>query len=340
MKQSEEKDVRLQGDKEVQLNLRDLVLEKDQSIQNLQSENEGLRQQIESLQSEKERLREQIATLTQHTQRDTLQPQSKLSYQSKFWEVSREEVSLNMQKNLGTGSWGVVVEGTFRGQQVAVKCLHDMIREPYFLETIYKEIDIMAQIRHPNLVMLIAAVIDAENDPLVVTELLDMSLRKAYERNLLEDSSKLNIFRDIASALNYLHLHHHGEIIHRDVSSANVLLEAKPNNQWKAKLSDFGSAKLAREAKTTGPGTLVYAAPEVLHEIGIRQTAKVDIYSYGVLLCEVTMGQFPQQERLPSMIQAIRDRSVFIHGLITACIQEHPDKRPTMSYVLTELNKL
>ena len=295
---------------------------------------------IQSLQSEKEGLRQQIATLRQHTQRGTLQPQSKQSYQSKFWEVPREEVSLNMQKILGTGAWGVVVEGTFRGQHVAVKCLHDMIREPYFLEIIRKEIDIMAQIRHPNLVMLIAAVIDAENDPLVVTELLDMSLRKAYERNLLEGSSKLNIFQDIASALNYLHLHHHGEIIHRDVSSANVLLEAKPNNQWKAKLSDFGSAKLAMEAKTTGPGALVYAAPEVLREIGIRQTAKVDVYSYGILLCEVTMGQFPLEERLPSMMQAIRDRWVFMHGLITACIQKHPDNRPTMSHVLTELNKL
>ena len=166
-----------------------------------------------------------------------------------------------------------------------------------------------------------------------------MSLRKAYEKNLLEGSSKLNIVQDIASALNYLHCHHHGEIIHRDVSSANVLLEAKPNNQWKAKLSDFGSAKLTMEAKTTGPGAAVYAAPEVRREMGIRQTAKVDVYSYGILVCEVTMEQFPMEKRLPSMMQAIRDRSVFIHGLITACIQEHPDNRPTMSHVLTELNK-
>ena len=245
-----------------------------------------------------------------------------------------------MHKILGTGAWGVVVEGTFRGQRVAVKCLHDMIHEPEHIEVIRKEIGIMAQIRHPNLVMLIAAVIDTENDPLVVTELLDISLRKAYERNLLEGSSKLNIFRDIASALNYLHLHHHGEIIHRDVSSANVLLEAKPNNQWKAKLSDFGSAKLAMEARTTGPGAPVYAAPEVRQEIGIRQTAKVDVYSYGILVCEVTMGQFPMEKRLPSMLEAVQDRWVFMHGLITACIQEHPDNRPTMSYVLTELSKL
>ena len=150
-----------------------------------------------------------------------------------------------MQKFLDTGAWGFVVEGTFRGQQVAVKCLHDMIRSPKFAEVMRKEIAIMAQVRHPNLVLLIAAVMDTKNSPLIITELLETSLRKAYEENLLQSSSKLNIFRDIAAALNYLHLHHCGEIIHRDVSSANVLMEAKPNNQWKAKLSDFGSAKLA-----------------------------------------------------------------------------------------------
>jgi len=245
-----------------------------------------------------------------------------------------------MQKFLGTGAWGFVVEGKFRGQKVAVKCLHDMIREPEVVEIFRKEIGIMVQIRHPNLVLLIAAVIDGENDPLLVTELLDVSLRKAYEKHLLQGSSKLSIFRDVASALNYLHLHQRGEIIHRDVSSANVLLEAKPNNQWKAKLSDFGSAKLAIEAKTTAPGAPLYTAPEVRKELGIRQTAKLDVYSYGVLLCEVIVCQLPMEGRIPSMMQVVQSRWPFMHRLITFCIQEHPDNRPTMSYVLGEFDKL
>ena len=214
------------------------------------------------------------------------------------------------------------------------------IRHPDVMELIRKEIGIMAQIRHPNLVLLIAAVIDAKNDPLIVTDLLDTSLRKAYENRLLQGSSLLSIFRDVASALNYLHLHQRGEIIHRDVSSANVLLEAKPNDQWKAKLSDFGSAKLAIEAKTTGPGAPAYTAPEVQREMGIRQTAKLDVYSYGVLLCEVIVGQFPVDGSLPSIIEVVRSRWPFMHGLVTSCTQEHPDNRPTMSYVLAEYDKL
>ena len=81
-----------------------------------------------------------------------------------------------MQKFLGTGAWGYVVEGTFRGQRVAVKCLHDMIQSPNFVELMRKEIAIMAQVRHPNLVLLIAAVMDTKNSPLIITELLETSL--------------------------------------------------------------------------------------------------------------------------------------------------------------------
>ena len=124
------------------------------------------------------------------------------------------------------------------------------------------------------------------------------------------------------------------------MSSANVLLEAKPNNQWKAKLSDFGSAKLAIESKTTGPGAPHYIAPEVQKEMGIRQTAKLDVYSYGVLLCEVTVGQLPMEEGLPSMMQVVQSRWPFMHNLVTSCPQEHPDNQPTMSYVLGEFDKL
>ena len=319
------------------------LAEKDDLLQAAQDKQLQFRQQkdliIQILQGEKGMLRRQVSLLGE--QLEKLQSRkAQQTHQSEFWEVSREDVSLNMQKMLGTGAWGFVVEGTFRGQQVAVKCMHDMIRSPRFVEVMRKEIGIMAQVRHPNLVLLIAAVMDTENDPLIVTELLDISLRKAYEKKCLQGSSRLSIFRDIAAALTYLHLHQSGEIIHRDVSSANVLLEAKPNNQWKAKLSDFGSAKLAIEAKSTAPGAPVYSAPEVRKEMGIPQTPKLDVYSYGILLCEVTEEQFPDEESLPSMIQAVQGKWAFMHRLITSCVQYHPDKRPTMSYVLGEFNKL
>ena len=262
------------GEREV----RDLI----QPLQ-LERQQEGLLALLQESETEKDSLRQQLsaanATIAQLKQQLTLLLSSQAAQQphhTEFWEVPRGDVTLNMQRILGTGGWGFVVEGTFRGQTVAVKCLHDLIRGPMSTAVIRREIGIMAQLRHPNLVLLIATVID-EEDPLIITELLDLPLRRAYETNQLDprERSKLSIFRDVASALNYLHLHHHGPIIHRDVSSANVLLESRPKGQCKAKLSDFGSAKLAREATTVGPGAALYSAPEVCKDTGIRQSPKV-----------------------------------------------------------------
>ena len=251
---------------------RQQVRELAHQLEDMQTQNQQLNQQLhtesQELRTTIDQLRQQVASQATRVRQQT--------HHTAFWEVPRGDVTLNMQRILGTGGWGYVVEGMFRGQSVAVKCLHDLIREPAFTAVIRREIDIMTKLRHPNLVLLIAAVID-EEAPLIITELLDLSLRRAYERNRLDTGElcKLSIFRDVASALNYLHLHHHGPIIHRDVNSANVLLESRPRGQWRAKLSDFGSAKLAREATTTGPGAAVYSAPEVRRDTGIRQTPKV-----------------------------------------------------------------
>ena len=72
----------------------------------------------------------------------------------------------------------------------------------------------------------------------------------------------------------------------------------------------------------------------------IPQTAKIDVYSYGILLCEVTKERFPDAESIPSMMKLIRDKWTSMHRLINSCIQNRPDRRPAMSYVLGELNKL
>ena len=116
----------------------------------------------------------------------------------------------------------------------------------------------------------------------------------------LDNIMKLSILRDVASALNYLHCHH-DEIIHRDGSSSNVLLEVKGHNQWRAKLSDFGSANLSQLSETIGPGAMLYTAPEVPKV----QTTKMDVYSYGILLCELLTNQFPLSEGFSLMLETL-----------------------------------
>ena len=261
-----------------------------------------------------------------------------------FWMVPRHHVTV-MEKPLGGGAWGYVKEGKFRGQQVAVKCIHEAIVTPHTIKRVYREICTMSQAHHPNLVLFMAAVLDDQGGPLIITELLDTTLRKAYEDNLLHPGldNCMDIFRDVASALCYLH-ELEEPIIHRDVSSANVLLKAMANNRWKAKLSDFGSANWAKEAVTMGEGCIVYTAPEaypVHPSLGTKpppQTTKIDVYSYGILLCEVIMREFPYPDTLNTLGVKMKVKNVFLHSLMLECTQQEPAQRPTMATIFKKLN--
>ena len=158
------------------------------------------------------------------------------------WKVPRETVEL--RRMIGGGGWGAVHKGKL---QVAVKQFYPNILSKQNLLRLKREMRMLALIRHPNLLQFIAAVFDEsedheQNPSYIITELLDTSLRSAYEKALVPSHSLLSIFIDTARALDYLHRHHE-PIIHRDVSSANVLLKQQQNEKWIAKLSDLGSAR-------------------------------------------------------------------------------------------------
>ena len=262
-----------------------------------------------------------------------------------FWQISRQDLQIREEKVLGRGAWGFVCEGYFRGTRVAVKCVYPDILLPQTRERIRREITTMAQVRHPNLVLFIAAILEDKGGPKVITEILDTSLRAAYEKNRLgANNCKLRIFRDVAAAMNYLH-NLHEPIIHRDLSSANVLLEAMAGGVWKAKVSDFGSANLVRLATTLGEGALVYTAPEAFPlppyspAPRLPQTPKIDVYSYGVLLCEVVLAQFPDSDSFSVMVGRVSGVWPLMHELIVDCIKYSPVERPSMADILGQLDK-
>ena len=334
-------------------------------LSTLSQQNEQLRERNATLDEEKERLwhrcsdlEERLSSvskrlekktsevlLLQQNSRDSNHPPPCTGPQTiEFWQVSRKEVHVFEHKILGRGAWGYVAEGKFRGHAVAVKQVYREILQPNTMERIQREISTMAQVRHPNLLLFIAAVLDGDGGPMIITEILDMSLRKAYENRRLGSSNitRTRIFRDVASALNYLHGHRE-PILHRDVSSANVLLEALANNVWKAKLSDFGSANLLELATTPGEGALVYSAPEGFpqHHTShpLPQTPKIDVYSYGVLLCEVIAQKFPEPSNFTNMLRQVRRKWLSMHALITHCIKIKPEDRPSMIDILDQLDK-
>ncbi|XP_064384537.1 dual specificity protein kinase shkB-like [Halichondria panicea] len=261
-----------------------------------------------------------------------------------FWQVSPEEVSIREDEILGQGAWGYVAKGTFRGTTVAVKRMYPEILRQTTVDRIRREIHTMAQIRHPNLVLFVAAVLNEQTGPIIVTELLDTSLRSAYQDNRV-GPNKRRIFGDISSALVYLHRQRE-PIIHRDVSSANVLLLSLPNNKWLAKLSDFGSANLARDATTPGEGAILYTAPEAYpqppssRQPRPQQTTKIDVYSFGVLACEVVTRTFPKSELFYRLLSSMEGVWRELHPLITSCVSHSPQDRPSMDTVLHHIKQL
>ena len=270
------------------------------------------------------------------------------SRELEFWNVPRGDVEIDSE--IGVGGWGSISKGMFRGQTIAVKRLHPSIVSKDNISRLRREVHLMAHVRHPNLLLFIAAVfdekIDHQHPPLIILELLEIDLRRAYEDDRVssKESDLLPIFRDVACALNYLHCLRE-PIIHRDLSAPNVLLEAMANNRWKAKVSDFGSANLKKLAQTAAEGAILYSAPECLpkelrgpHAPNFPQTPKIDVYSYGVLLCEVIARTLP--EELGPLREKLKSMWPFMHSLVKMCTEYDPSERPTVSRILTELNRL
>ncbi len=294
-------------------------------------------QQVATLRGQVDVLQRRMASLS--ATNCTSNPQ-----EVEFWQVSPEEVSIREDEILGRGAWGYVAKGTFRGTTVAVKRVYPEILQQTTLDRIRREIRTMAQIRHPNLVLFVAAVLNEQTGPMIITELLDTSLRSAYQDNRV-GPNKRRIFKDISSALVYLHRQRE-PVIHRDVSSANILLLSLPNNKWLAKLSDFGSANLARDATTPGEGAILYTAPEAFPQAPYspqprpQQTTKIDVYSFGVLACEVVTRTFPKSELFLRLLLSVEGVWLELHPLITSCVSHSPQDRPSMDTVLHQIKQL
>lgn len=258
------------------------------------------------------------------------------------WKISHHDMQ-HTEEEIGKGAYGTIRVGWYCEQKVAVKQMHRLIMSPEMVDKMSREIDTMSKLRHPNLLLFIAAVFDhPSGNPMIITELMEMSLRDAYEKKLLKsEREKLLIMRDVAAGLNYLHCLQDA-IIHRDVSSGNILLESKGPGLWKTKIGDFGSANLARDAMTANPGAIVYCAPEATQSVGwgesdhIAQTPKMDVFSYGVLLCEVITCQFPALASFPYMTKMIT--MPVIQRIVRDCVEKVPKKRPSMTSIVRDIN--
>ena len=244
------------------------------------------------------------------------------------WVVRREEVELT-EEVVGRGGWGEVKVAKFRGIRVAAKVLHNMIISEYNLQLFSREMTIAAKIRHPNLLLFIGAT--REGEAIILTELMPASLRRELHRRDIPQVQITSIAQDVACALRYLHQWMPSPIIHRDISSANVLLEPLPNG-WRAKVSDYGSANFMNAVATEAPGAQIYAAPEAFYPN--QQSPKMDTFSYGVLLIEMCVRRFPESSPAQREAQILQIQWAAMVSLVRRCTSERPDDRPSMTDIM------
>ena len=262
-----------------------------------------LRQMEQQLLWERNRVEAQNQRLWEMEQK--LGQTEKSSYD---WIISRNEVQVT-DESLGSGGWGTVYEGRYCGCAVAVKQIKEDFAPACSLKTFQREIDMASKCRHPCLLQFIGATIDG-GFPLLVTELMETSLRRLLFESPLSIREASIISLDVARALNYLHQKRPVPMIHRDISSANVLLWRKAEReagiqeaQWRGKVSDYGTAKFVEQVMTQTPGCLAYSAPEARTT---TQTAKVSL----LVVCGQCTLYFGQKSSISLKVHLINKRAV------------------------------
>ena len=204
--------------------------------------------------------------------------------------------------SLGVGSYGAVYRAKCDQLVCAAKVLHPILfqtRDPsayIIVERFQQEIDFLSRLRHPNIIQYLGSCEDPESRlPVLFMELMDKSLTSFLERPAsanpppLPLNVQVDIVHDVAQALSHLHRH---EVLHRDLSSNNVLLIGSR----RAKVTDFGMARLLgadpRLTQTYCPGTNGYMSPEALADPP-NYTTKLDVFSCGVLLVQLVTRIWP-----------------------------------------------
>ena len=249
------------------------------------------------------------------------------------WVVRREEIELTGPE-LGRGAWATVSVARFRGAQVAVKRIHNQLVSRHNIQLFRREMNMAAKLRHPNLVQFIGATV--EGDMMIVMEFMTTSLRRQLQsEEYFPPKVVKSISLDVARALSYLHQIKPDPIVHRDISSANVLLEPLfPPKQWRAKVTDYGSVNLVRQLNTENPGGPAYAAPEANNPR--LQSPKMDIYSFGALVLEMLTGGLPAREDRTALLCVVHHEQLL--QLIRGCLSETIEDRPSAIAIISELS--
>ncbi|XP_020577356.1 wall-associated receptor kinase 3-like [Phalaenopsis equestris] len=269
---------------------------------------------------------------------------------------------------LGHGGYGTVYKGILSdGREVAIK--KSKLMDETQIEQFINEMVILSQTNHRNVVKLLGCCLETQV-PLLVYEFISNGtlFNHIHSNGKLKTSplsweTRLRIAGETAAALAYLHNAASTPVIHRDVKSANILLD----EEFTAKVSDFGASRLVpynqTHVTTVVQGTLGYLDPEYF--LTGLLSEKSDVYSFGVVLVELLTTESPlsfrrsdEERSLASYfvrlvkenrILEMVDRRLFQESsmslcaaaeLASRCLNVRGEDRPMMKEVAVELNAL
>ncbi|KAG5621846.1 hypothetical protein H5410_007064 [Solanum commersonii] len=205
-------------------------------------------------------------------------------------------------RELGSGTFGTVYHGKWRGTDVAIKRIKKSCftgrsseQERLTLE-FWREAEILSKLHHPNVVAFYGVVQDGPGGTLAtLTEfMVNGSLRHVLlcKDRHLDRRKKLIIAMDAAFGMEYLHSKN---IVHFDLKCDNLLVNLKDPSRPICKVGDFGLSKIKRNTLVTGGvrGTLPWMAPELLNGSSNKVSEKVDVFSFGIVLWEILTGEEP-----------------------------------------------
>ncbi|KAG5553993.1 hypothetical protein RHGRI_011758 [Rhododendron griersonianum] len=268
---------------------------------------------------------------------------------------------------LGQGGYGVVYKGILPDQRiVAIKKSKLMDVDKVQVDQCINELLILTQVNHRNVVKVLGFCFESKVPELVYEYISNGTLSQHIHKTLswLTLDHRLRIATEAASALSYLHSEASIPIIHRDVKSANILLNA----DYVAKIADFGASRLVPldqpQVNTIVQGTLGYLDPEYLQSGQL--TEKSDVYSFGIVLAELMTGKEPiclekseaerylaiyfivsmKENRLSQILEprVLREGTLeqlqSIAELVKRCLCLKSEERPAMREVVMELERL
>ena len=251
-----------------------------------------------------------------------------------------------IERRIGSGGFGVVYEA-WDGRlerPVAVKAIEQRGEAG---RRVLREAQAAARLNHPGIVTLYELG-EEDGNALLVTELVEGStLSRLAHAGELSDREIAEIGADLCEALD--HAHSRG-VVHRDIKPQNVqVVDGEP----RAKLMDFGIARLADEASLTAAGdvvgTLAYMSPEQAE--GRPAGPEADVYSLALTLYECWSGENPHRRSSPAATaRAIGARTRPLHrlrpdlpreltGEIDACLSARPNHRPSLEQLGTAIEE-